>query len=157
MYVFTYGTLRPGEPNYRLLAGCTIGEFTATATGVALLSGPGFPYAVPDPGSEVIGTVCVIADDHAAVVLARLDVLEGYRTADLSGSHYVRQQWPVTYHGIDGQRCECVAWMYLAGADRFVAGLRRIPSGDWKNKDGCSTTEPAFDPVGQGMVHPSLT
>lgn len=157
MHVFTYGTLRPGKPNYRLLAGRTIDEFTATADGIALLAGPGFPYAIPDPGSETIGTLCVIADDQAAAVLRRLDALEGYRPNDRRGSHYIRQQWPVTYHAVGGQRRTCTAWIYLAGADRFAAGLRRIPSGDWKNQDGCSTTEPAFDPVGQSMVHPSLT
>ena len=73
--IFVYGTLRPGQVNYRrLLADRTVRELPATAKGLALY-GPGFPYAVPQPGARVVGALITIEPAIYREVLTDLDAL----------------------------------------------------------------------------------
>jgi len=50
---FVYGTLRPGERNHDLfLRGRTESEAPGRLRGALLYEGPGYPYAVEEPGGE---------------------------------------------------------------------------------------------------------
>ena len=71
--VFVYGTLRPGQGNYRrLLAGRIVRESPATAKGLALY-GTGFPYAVPQPRARIVGDLITIEPALYREVLAELE------------------------------------------------------------------------------------
>ena len=123
--LFVYGTLRPGQGNYRLLADRTDREEPASAPGLALF-GWGFPYAVPFPGASTVGVLVTITPDLYRDVLIDLDHLEGYRPDRPDRSHYIRR--PRTVLTAGGTR---TAWIYLAGPGIDPAGMRRIPGDDW--------------------------
>src|SRR5664279_6424112 len=117
--IFVYGTLRPGQVNYRrLLANRTVRELPATAKGLALY-GLGFPYAVPEPGARVVGDLITIKPALYSEVLADLDQLEGYRSSQPASSHYIRTARSVvamnrTPNGGTWETFH-TAWIYLAG------------------------------------------
>ena len=129
---FVYGTLRPGQGNYRLLAGRTVGEFPAVLDGHALY-GPGLPYVTAAEGdSVVVGDLIFVDPGRYGEVLARLDSLEGYRPGSRH-SHYERAARTVRYVGVDGAEATTVAWVYLAGpaARERLRPVERIAGGDW--------------------------
>lgn len=124
--VFVYGTLRPGQANYRLLAARTDREEPAIAPGLALF-GWGFPYAVPVRGASTVGVLITITPDLYRDVLIDLDHLEGYRPNRPDRSHYIRQARTVLIAAGDSH----TAWVYLAGPGIDPASMRRIPDDDW--------------------------
>ena len=129
---FVYGTLRPGQGNYRLLAGQTVAEFPATLPGHALY-GPGLPYVTAgEEDSTVVGALIFVAPERYAEVLARLDCLEGYRPGR-PHCHYERVVRTVRYLDADGAEATTLAWVYLAGpaARERLRGTERIAGGDW--------------------------
>src|ERR1700754_3245269 len=76
---FVYGTLRPGEVNHDLfLRGRTRSETPARLTGAVLYDGPGYPYAVEEPGGLVHGELVTALPAHYEELLAALDRLEEY-------------------------------------------------------------------------------
>ncbi|MFG3088018.1 gamma-glutamylcyclotransferase family protein [Streptomyces sp. CAI-85] len=142
---FVYGTLRPGEVNHGLfLRGRTLREEPARLTGAVLYDGPGYPYAVAEPGGTVAGALITARPEAYARLLAELDRLEEYRPGD-PYSLYERVVCEVTVTvgsattgtgtgtgtGTEGA---VPAWVYLA-APAVAAGLRadgnRIGGGDW--------------------------
>ncbi|PSJ27780.1 hypothetical protein B7P34_15655 [Streptosporangium nondiastaticum] len=129
--VFVYGTLRPGQANHgRYLRGRTVAEEPARLRGAVLFEGPGYPYAVAEPGGEVRGELVRVAPGAYAAVLASLDELEGC-AADGTGELYVRVVRPVLTEGAEGA---VRAWVYLA-AERTARRLRvsgtRVAGGSW--------------------------
>lgn len=59
---FVYGTLRPGEVNHALfLRGRTAAEEPARLPDALLYDGPGYPYAVQHPGSQIVGELVTAA------------------------------------------------------------------------------------------------
>ncbi|MEU5279811.1 gamma-glutamylcyclotransferase family protein [Streptomyces asoensis] len=80
---FVYGTLRPGEVNHGLLLrGRTLREEPARLTGAVLYRGPGYPYAVEEPGGTVTGEIVTPLPGAYARLLAELDRLEEYAPGD---------------------------------------------------------------------------
>ncbi|EST24193.1 gamma-glutamylcyclotransferase family protein [Streptomyces roseochromogenus] len=129
---FVYGTLRPGEANHDLfLRGRTAAEEGARLPGAALYDGPGFPYAVEEPGRAVVSGELVTALPEAHdQLLAELDQLEEYVPGD-PRNLYERVARDVV-RTADGTPVR--AWVYLAAprmADRLRARGTRIESGDW--------------------------
>ena len=133
--VFVYGTLRPGQGNYRrMLEGRTANDRPAIAKGLALF-GNGIPYAVTHPGARVVGTLITITPALYGRVLADLDALEGYHAHRPATSHYIRTTRSViatnplpgggtweTFH---------TAWIYLAGPCTTPTTMPRITDDDW--------------------------
>ena len=133
--VFVYGTLRPGQENYRrLLAGRTRQERRATARGLAIY-GTGFPYAVRQPGAQTAGDLITIEPTLYREVLADLDALEGYHPQHTSTSHYIRVTKTVTTNPAlpNGGTWEAfhTAWVYLAGPGANTTNMPRITGDDW--------------------------
>ena len=133
--VFVYGTLRPGQGNHRrLLAGRTMRELPATAAGLALY-GRGIPYAVPQPGAQVVGELITITPELYRDVLTDLDHLEGYYPRRPKASHYIRKARSVvtTNRTPNGGTWLAVhtAWIYLAGPDVDPNTMPRITDDDW--------------------------
>lgn len=122
--VFFYGTLRTGF-NRTTRAG--VDDFLKFA-GHASISGKLFdlgiyPAAVPASDSRVKGEVFEMVD--APKVLAALDRIEGYRSAEPDRSLYTRVQVQAT---MDDGRTENV-WVYFYNAP--LGRAPRIASGDY--------------------------
>nr|WP_055638418.1 gamma-glutamylcyclotransferase family protein [Streptomyces griseoruber] len=83
MPFFVYGTLRPGEVNHGLfLRGRTLREQPARLTDAVLYDGPGYPYAVEEPGGTVTGDLVTARPETYERLLAELDRLEEYTPGD---------------------------------------------------------------------------
>lgn len=109
--VFVYGTLRPGEGNFRLMDGKVeiLGE--AQLSGASLYHLGGFPGLKLEGEGTVTGTFCKITDGSLP---ARLDQLEGY---------------PRMYDREEVQTSRGRAWVYI-----YQGGVdlgRKIASGNW--------------------------
>jgi gamma-glutamylcyclotransferase (GGCT)/AIG2-like uncharacterized protein YtfP len=128
---FVYGTLRPGEPNHdRFLRGRTLSEESGRLPDAVLYDGPGYPWAVEEPGGAVHGELVTARPEGYGRLLLELDELEEYVPGD-PRSLYVRVERDVVRRR-DGAAVR--SWVYLAGA-AVAAGLRadgrRIEGGDW--------------------------
>ncbi len=123
---FVYGTLRPGQWNFRLIAPQVVETMPATLHDHVLYGRRlPFPYAVPGPG-RVVGDVLVVNPTRMPEALRILDALEGY-AGEGRRNHYERR--PVSVITARGPRA---AWVYLAGigASR-LSPTQLIPTGDW--------------------------
>ena len=139
MFLFAYGTLRPGQPNYeRLLAGAVAWHRPAVLPDHQLLVA-GLPFvAGATDGGRVRGDLLGLVPERHESLLRMIDRFEGYRPADPRGSLYVREQRWVAFDGDDGRTVTAQAWVYLAGplALRDLGDADRVPSGDWLEPDG---------------------
>ncbi|WP_369252268.1 gamma-glutamylcyclotransferase family protein [Streptomyces sp. R41] len=129
---FVYGTLRPGEHNHDLfLRGRTESEEPGRMRGAVLYDGPGYPYAVEEPGGVVCGEVVTALPEAYGELLAALDRLEEYVVGD-PRNLYERVVRDVTR--ADGSVVR--AWVYVA-APGVAARLRRrgklIEGGEWRS------------------------
>ncbi|WP_329339501.1 gamma-glutamylcyclotransferase [Streptomyces sp. NBC_00663] len=134
---FVYGTLRPGEPNHdHFLRGRTRSEDPALLHGAALYDGPGYPYAVEEPGTlhsepgTVRGELVTARPEEYADLLVALDRLEEYAPGD-PRNLYERVEREVV-RDADGTRVR--AWVYVAApavAHRLRLRGSRIETGDW--------------------------
>jgi gamma-glutamylcyclotransferase (GGCT)/AIG2-like uncharacterized protein YtfP len=89
MKVFVYGTLKAGEWNNRLLAKATFVE-ADIVKGFKLYNN-GFPYAITNPDTAILGEVWDLGEGDAALkTLESLDWLEGYR-GPAGPNHYDRR------------------------------------------------------------------
>ncbi|MGC0377448.1 gamma-glutamylcyclotransferase (GGCT)/AIG2-like uncharacterized protein YtfP [Streptomyces sp. SAI-229] len=129
---FVYGTLRPGGTNHDLfLRGRTLREEPGRLRGAVLYEGPGYPYAVEEPGSVVSGELVTVLPEAYAGLLTELDRLEEYVPGD-PRSLYERVARDVVRTG-DGTAVR--AWVYVA-APAVAARLRErgkiVESGEWR-------------------------
>ncbi|MDG9717053.1 gamma-glutamylcyclotransferase [Streptomyces sp. DH24] len=131
---FVYGTLRPGEPHHdALLRGRTGAEEPARLTGAVLYAGPGYPYAVEEPGGTVHGDLVTARPEAYDELLRALDRLEEYTPGD-PRSLYERVARDVVRTG-DGATVR--AWVYVAAPPvtaRLRARGRLIEGGDWRTR-----------------------
>lgn len=128
-YVFTYGTLRPGQSNAGLIKGLHADTQAARLTGYTLWAwhGYGFPYAFAADGKEVLGDVYSFTSDRFGEALSRLDMLEGYRPEQPEASHYLRQRVQVQL--VDASML--TVFVYIANP-RTVIRRGLVPIGaDW--------------------------
>ncbi|MCX4860421.1 gamma-glutamylcyclotransferase family protein [Streptomyces canus] len=132
---FVYGTLRPGEANHDLfLRGRIRSEETGRLTGALLYDGPGYPYAVEEPGGgPVCGELVTARPGEYDELLAALDELEEYAPGD-PRNLYERVAREVT-RTADGTAVR--AWVYVAAPSvtaRLRARGKLIESGDWLSR-----------------------
>lgn len=131
---FVYGTLRPGEVNHdRYLYGRIRSAGPARLADAALYDGPGYPYAVAEPGGVVHGDLVTALPEAYDELLPALDELEECVPGD-PRSLYERVARQVT---LDADGSAELAWVYVAGpvvAARLRARGRRIAGGDWRSR-----------------------
>ncbi|GAA3235349.1 gamma-glutamylcyclotransferase [Streptomyces sp. XM83C] len=131
---FVYGTLRPGQRNHdAFLRGRIRTERPARLMDAVLYDGPGYPYAVEEPGGTVHGDLVTAHPDVHGELLAELDRLEECTPGGDPRDLYARVRREVVLD--DGQRTP--AWVYLAAPAveaRLRAHGRRIESGDWTDR-----------------------
>ncbi|MFF4268657.1 gamma-glutamylcyclotransferase family protein [Streptomyces sp. NPDC001536] len=128
---FVYGTLRPGQVNHdHFLRGRTRSEEPGRLDGVVLYDGPGYPYAVEQPGGTVLGELVTALPEAYDDLLVALDRLEDYAPGD-PRNLYERVEREVVR---DADGAPVRAWVYVA-APAVAAELRAhgklIDSGDW--------------------------
>jgi gamma-glutamylaminecyclotransferase len=110
--IFVYGTLRPGQPNHRLLGRSEwLGTFRTTPR-FTLADLGAFPAMIDGGDTSVIGDLFAVDRE----TLRALDYLEGHPR------FYRRQAIPLE----NGQ----MAQAYLLPADQ-ATGRPRIAGGDW--------------------------
>ncbi|MET8167502.1 gamma-glutamylcyclotransferase family protein [Streptomyces sp. NPDC005329] len=152
---FVYGTLRPGEVNHDLLLrGRILREEPARLSGAVLYQGPGYPYAVEEPGGTVAGELVTPLPRVYARLLAELDRLEEYAPGDPRNLYERVEREVAVTGGRDGDRDRSGggdgdgavlrggvppvhAWVYVAApavADRLRARGKLIESGDWHTR-----------------------
>lgn len=128
---FVYGTLRPGEHNHDLfLRGRTESEEPALMHGLVLYDGPGYPYAVEEPGGAVTGEVVTARPEEYDELLRALDRLEDYAPGDPRNLYERVARDVALAHGTRVR-----AWVYVAAptvAARLRARGKLIESGDWR-------------------------
>ncbi|GGX25474.1 gamma-glutamylcyclotransferase [Streptomyces malachitofuscus] len=129
---FVYGTLRPGERNHDLfLRGRTLSEEPGRLPGATLYEGPGYPYAVEEPGGAVGGELVTARPEAYAGLLAELDRLEEYVPGGPRNLYerVVRE----VLRAADGTAVR--AWVYVA-APAVAAELRArgkpVEGGQWR-------------------------
>ncbi|MFF3409022.1 gamma-glutamylcyclotransferase family protein [Streptomyces sp. NPDC002742] len=133
---FVYGTLRPGEHNHDLfLLGRTRSEEPGRMRGLLLYAGPGYPYAVEEPGGVVSGELVTARPEAYEQLLAALDELEEYTPGDPRNLYERVARDAVRADGVTRVR----AWVYVA-APAIAARLRTdgklIENGDWRGGGG---------------------
>ncbi|MFF3610644.1 gamma-glutamylcyclotransferase family protein [Streptomyces sp. NPDC002580] len=133
---FVYGTLRPGEHNHDLfLRGRTRSEEPGRMRGLVLYEGPGYPYAVEEPGGAVRGELVTARPEVYEELLASLDALEEYVPGDPRNLYERVVREAVRADGGPAVR----AWVYVAApavAARLRADGRPIEDGDWRGGGG---------------------
>ena len=108
---FVYGTLRPGEHNHDLfLRGRTRCEEPGRMRGLALYAGPGYPYAVDEPGGAVCGEIVTARPEAYEQLLEELDELEEYVPGDARSLYERVARDAVRADGVTVVR----AWVYVA-------------------------------------------
>ncbi|MEV8591558.1 gamma-glutamylcyclotransferase family protein [Streptomyces sp. NPDC052012] len=131
---FVYGTLRPGEVNHDLfLRGRTLAEEPGRLPGAVLYDGPGYPYAVEEPGGVVSGELITAREEEYTALLAELDRLEDYAPGD-PRNLYERVEREVL-RTADGTAVR--AWVYVAApavAARLRGRGKPVEGGDWRGR-----------------------
>lgn len=134
IHVFVYGSLKPGEENYRRYCqGRVQSEVEAIAQG-ELYDFPSLGYPAMTPGlGRVYGYVLSFDD---AALLQALDRLEEYDPhRPMAENMYYRETiWVEAYTLRDGssERQPLEAWCYLMHLDKIhTFGGVRVPSGQW--------------------------
>ncbi|WP_149552983.1 gamma-glutamylcyclotransferase family protein [Streptomyces marokkonensis] len=129
---FVYGTLRPGERNHDLfLRGRTLREEPGRLRDATLYEGPGYPYAVEEPGGAVSGELVTALPEAYPGLLAELDRLEEYVPGG-PRNLYERVAREVL-RDADGTAVR--AWVYVAApavAARLRARGKPVEGGEWR-------------------------
>ncbi len=122
---FVYGTLLPGQPNYKLLTDAIIDQQPALFARGRLHDMGYYPALVEDSG-PVKGLAIAVHPARHDEVLGRLDRLEGFNPERPEDSAFYRDVRSVQL----SDASNVAAWLYLC-RPWFVHGAPVIPSGDW--------------------------
>lgn len=114
--IFTYGTLKKGHGNHRLLESATYLGTAQSLPEFTMLHLGGFPGIVRGGETVIKGELYEVDD----ATLSRLDRLEGHPT------FYERQPLTVTLE--DGTTAEVEGYVLPAS---WVEGRNQIPTGVW--------------------------
>jgi gamma-glutamylcyclotransferase (GGCT)/AIG2-like uncharacterized protein YtfP len=142
---FVYGTLLPGQPNAVLWRELAVNVEKAQMSNGRLHDMGGYPMLVEAGTESVKGQLITLAPDFYPVVMARLDLLEGFdpvRQNTIGYRRVVREVY------VENGRT-CPAWVYVGQLD-LVNGRVLIPNGDWvtyiAQKNQAQTNQPPIRP-----------
>lgn len=117
LYVFTYGTLRPGMGLDRMLNGAIITAETATVDGYKLHANRSrsYPYLVAEEGTTTTGTLYLLRNGREIRMVHGVELGAGYDAVEVDAKL------------ADGSSVRALAWEWTK-----PHGLGElIPSGDW--------------------------
>lgn len=125
---FVYGTLKPGEVNYRALcAGRTLTETPAQVRGTLFLL-PGWGYPAIAPGDTWVQGYVLTFGDRA--ILAMLDHLEDYQPDRPATANAYQRQWSPVWDRQGSPLGQ--AWTYWMTPQHITQrGGVPLPSGCW--------------------------
>lgn len=123
---FVYGTLLPGQPNYRLWQNGLLAKHLATFKQGYLLDLIHFPMLVEGGKNAVMGMLMVPQPDAYIDIMNRLDGLEDFDPSQPTAGAYFRAERLVYL----SDKETCSAWVYL-GRPEFASDAPVIESGDW--------------------------
>ncbi|GGA42052.1 gamma-glutamylcyclotransferase [Okeania sp. KiyG1] len=129
LQVFVYGTLKPGEANYKsYCAEYLVDAFPATTNGLLYELPFGYP-AMTRGDMNVHGFVLSFRNPE---VLLDLDLLEDYHPErSQEENEYQRQK--IDTFGLNGEYL-CTVWSYLMLPEKVqLFGGKLLPSGFWTN------------------------
>jgi gamma-glutamylcyclotransferase (GGCT)/AIG2-like uncharacterized protein YtfP len=107
--LFTFGTLRRGQPNHHFLEGTYERWLPTTLRNYArIVAAHGFPAIAPAAGEQVAGELFFVRPEVFIETLARCDILEELPPGELIGHLYRRTQ--VVVETADG---DFTAWAYV--------------------------------------------
>lgn len=137
--IFTYGTLRPNQPNYCLFEGRIEAEQPAYIEGARLFCLGAYPMAIQDcppdisratfdqMSNRIYGDLIYPAQNCYHNLLRKLDQLEGFNPQNPQISLYWRIQRSVILY--DGSQTQ--AWFYLGNPQYLRPWHDPIFNGDW--------------------------
>jgi gamma-glutamylcyclotransferase (GGCT)/AIG2-like uncharacterized protein YtfP len=143
---FVYGTLRPGEVRWTVLAPYVVGEpQSVILPQYALFTNGVYPFVVKDGASNTIGELITV--DNVDEVIRRLDMIEGYDPDDVDEGNVMNRNnlfnreklyvWPAGTEEYTHETGTKV-WVYTGGYDLIGSArngrYRQIESGDWKQR-----------------------
>ncbi len=134
IHFFVYGTLKPGEINYRICADFVVEAQPAIAQGQLYHLPFGYPAMTVDEVGTVHGYILSFRDPVILTILDEFEqhspelfqqLLPGESYAD---NQYTRQQFPV----ITPKRSPVIAWGYVMSPNQ-ISRLRGtpVPGGQW--------------------------
>lgn len=116
MKLFVYGTLCAGQRAHHLLRGAPLVARTRTEPRFRLVDMGGYPALVAGGTTAVLGEIYDVED-------SLIPVLDEY------------EEVPALYQRVVLEVGGMKAFVYLL-PERFAAGQRELPSGDWRDYTG---------------------
>lgn len=128
MKVFVYGTLKPGERNYRYYCAGKVSQTTQAYTYGKLFNLPGCGYPAMTVGqNQVKGVLLTFIDDS---VLAHLDELEDYNPQRLATENEYSRQKILVYSLLGEPLGEAWSYLMMPHKVKCLGGVL-VPSGWW--------------------------
>ncbi len=121
--IFVYGTLRPGQSAYSLIAKSVASHIPATTLGQLVALPAGYPGLLSRGNGRVVGDLLTLARD-----MSPGSVEESLRALDrYEGDEYDRELREVSL----GDGTNARAWCYVLREAALTEGWRVVESGDW--------------------------
>ena len=123
---FVYGTLLPGQPNYRLWGDCISRIEYGRIKDCQLFDMGAYPMLVEENEKYVHGMLVFVDPEHKDEMITRIDELEGYNPEKHGESAYNREMREVE---LENEKT-VTAWVYL-GHKKYIDKGKAVPGGKW--------------------------
>ena len=136
--LFVFGTLRPGQGNFRLIkeGNCIETVSEAKLSGVAMVAGKGYPYPhsklMDEEGYSIFGDVVSLKPNKGSIeTRSNMDRLESFRSNYRSTSLYTRVDKIATIVDSSGNAREVKVWIYVSNNLPKEANENILKDGNW--------------------------
>ena len=123
---FVYGTLLPGQPNYRLWGESISRMEYGRIKDCQLFDMGAYPMMVESKEKYVHGMLVFVIPEHTNEMIIKIDELEGYDPEKHGESAYNREMREVE---LESKKTVTV-WVYL-GHKKYIDQERPVPGGKW--------------------------
>ena len=123
---FVYGTLLPGQPNYRLWGDSISRMEYGRIKDCQLFDMGAYPMMGESKEKYVHGMLVFVIPEHTNEMIIKIDELEGYDPEKHGESAYNREMREVE---LESKKTVTV-WVYL-GHKKYIDQERPVPGGKW--------------------------